>query len=194
MLTIGRALLTNPGSADPRRGDRGPRAAHRARDLEHPRRHPHPRHRDADRRQELPIGHGDRRSQRDPGQGARGLRGRQPNAACAAGDPSATSRGLNAVRRHRVASDRVRANRGRPAIAARRSSSCTRDWARSRCGETSPNASRARRSCDAIVYSRHGYGNSDPLTRAASRPLHARRGARSRCRSSSTASRSIGRS
>ena len=84
MLTIGRALDDQSRPPDPRRGDRRPGAADRTRDLAHHRRDPRARHRHIDRRQELRGGNGNRQSQRDPGEGARRVRRRQPHIESAA--------------------------------------------------------------------------------------------------------------
>ncbi len=165
-------------SPDPRRGHRGPRAADREGDLAHRRRHPRARHRHADRRQELPGGHGDRRPQRDPRQGARRVRGRQP-ARCSRSRTSCT--GISGSECRSSRSRRIASSTSASAI-ARRAAAHARLPARRaglgrRCGATSPAASRGRPDCGAIVESRYGYGRSDPLAGAANGPVHARRGA-----------------
>jgi hypothetical protein len=74
MLTIGRALMTNPDVLILDEATEGPGPADRPRDLAHLRPDPRKRHQQRDRGQELEARHPDHRSQRDSGQGRGGIR------------------------------------------------------------------------------------------------------------------------
>ena len=177
MLTIGRALMTNPDLLILDEATEG-LAPLIAREIwriigDDPR----ARHRDADRRQELRGGHGDRRPQRDPGQGPRRVRRRQRGAARAAGAPAPASRGLtcrsSTAASHRIEYERIDVAADRPSDAGlpARGAGLGRDVAR-----LSRAASRTRPAATPLVYSRYGYGNSDPLrSRATSATCTTRR-------------------
>jgi hypothetical protein len=109
---------------------------------------PRARHRNADRRQELPRRHGDRRPQRDLGEGAGRVRGHQPGAPRPAGGFAPASRRVGKLRCLSSLSRRSGSRFGASASrdpAGRHSSSCTRDSGPSRCGAAFLRRSRARR-------------------------------------------------
>ena len=84
MLTIGRALMTNPRPADPGRSDRRPGAENLARDLGYHRPDQAGRNRGGDRGQELRRGIRRRRPRGDPGERRDGVRRRERRTARAA--------------------------------------------------------------------------------------------------------------
>ena len=142
MLTIGRALMTNPDLLilDEATEGLAPQIAQEIWRIVDDIRTP--RHRDADRRQELRGGHRDRQPQRDPREGARGVRGRQRDAARAAGASAQASRGLTCsfahVGGHRLEYERIEVRRR----TGRRWCCSTKDSDPSPCGANFPAASR----------------------------------------------------
>ena len=96
MLTIGRALMTNPDVLilD---GHRRPGAADRARDLAHLRPDPRKRHQQRDRGQGLEAGHPDHRPQHHPRQGRGGVRRQLGGAAVPAAPAGAVPRRLTTL-------------------------------------------------------------------------------------------------
>ena len=129
--------------------------------------------------------HGDRRPQRDPGQGARRVRGRQRDAARAAGRAAPASRGLAAAECRSSPSRRSASSTERIGIARR--DAPTLVFLHEGLGSIAmwrdfparvARATRLRR--DRLFASR--LRQVRPAARAADRALHARRGARSCCR------------
>ena len=186
MLTIGRALMTNPRPADPRRGDRGPRAADRAGDLAHH------RARSATHGIATVIvdknyarRDGDRRSHRDPGQGRGGVRGAERAGALAAGTAAAVPRRLGRARvspvafdqrrraAHRAGTDSRRGVPGRPALVfLHEGLGSVAMWRDFPARVAARDRLRRRSSTRATATA-----SPTPLDGTARRPLHARRGA-----------------
>ena len=112
----------------------------------------------------LPGGHRDHRPQRDPGQGTCHVRGRQPRAAHPAGHPAQAPRRVAAMPFVTVAARRIEYER----IAVARAPRPTLVFLHEGFGSVAmwrefPSRVAHAANCDAVVYSRYGYGGSDPL-------------------------------